>query len=137
MNSTIWYEEGNTPKRNTRIIDLINNETKERWKQEEEERKKPRRELTPEELEQNSKLRKSNIKDFIVERTPEETGDVFKQQVKAEYNNVLERINNGETITSKDTTFKIPELQQMLRQDGIATVLTIPNRTEGYKLRKI
>lgn len=131
------YENGNTPKRKTRIIDLISDETKERWKQQEEERKKPRRELTPEELEQNSKLRKSNIKDFIVERTPEETGDVFKQQVKEHYNDILERINNGETITSKDTTFKIPELQQMLRQDGIATVLTIPNRTEGYKLRKI
>lgn len=131
------YENGNTPKRKTRIIDLISDETKERWKQQEEDRTKLRRELTPEELEQNSKLRKSNIKDFIVERTPEETGNVFKLQVKEHYNDILERINNGETITSKDTTFKIQELQQMLRQDGIATVLTIPTRTEGYKLRKI
>lgn len=131
------YENGNTPKIKTRIIDLISDETKERWKQQEEDMKKPRRELTPEELEQNSKLRKSNIKDFIVERTPEETGNVFKLQVKEHYNDILERINNGETITSKDTTFKIQELQQMLRQDGIATILTIPTRTEGYKLRKI
>lgn len=136
MNDKIWYGDGTTPKRNTRIIDLISDETKDRWKQQEEDRRKPRRELTPEELEQNSKLRKSNIKDFIVEKTPEETGDVFKQQVKAEYNNVIERINNGETLTSKDTTFKILELQQMLRQDGIATIITMPTRTEGYKIRK-
>lgn len=131
------YEDGSTPKRRTRIIDLISDETKERWKQQEEDMKKPRRELTPEELEQNSKLRKSNIKDFIVERTPEETKNAFKLQVKAHYNDIFERINNGETISSKDTTFNIPELQQMLRQDGIATILTIPTRTEGYKIRKV
>lgn len=131
------YEDGSTPKRNVRIIDLISQETKDRWKQQEEDMKKPRRELTPEELEQNSKLRKSNIKDFIVERTPEETKNVFKLQVKEHYNDIFERINNGETISSKDTTFNIPELQQMLRQDGIATVLTIPTRKEGYKIRKV
>lgn len=132
------YEDGSTPKRRTRIIDLISDETKERWKQQEEEdRNKLPRELTPEELEQNSKLRKSNIKDFIVERTPEETKNAFKLQVKAHYNDIFERINNGETISSKDTTFNIPELQQMLRQDGIATILTIPTRTEGYKIRKV
>lgn len=137
MNDKIWYGDGTTPKRNTRIIDLISDETKDRWKQQEEDRRKPRRELTPEELEQNSKLRKSNIKDFIVEKTPEELGDTFKLQAKAHYNDILERINNGETITSKDTTFGIQELQQMLRRDGIATILSIPTRTEGYKLRKM
>lgn len=136
MNDKIWYGDGNTPKRKTRIIDLISDEVKDRWKQQEEDRKKPRRELTPEELEQNFKLRKSNLKDFIVEKTPEETGDIFKQQAKAHYNDIIERINNGETITSKDTTFGIQELQQMLRRDGIATILTIPTRTEGYKIRK-
>lgn len=143
-NDIIWYGDG-TPKedtgnkvsRNTRLINLISQETKDRWKQQEEDRKKPKRDLTEEELEQNFKLRKSNLKDFIVERTPEETGDIFKQQAKAHYNDILERINNGETITSKDTNFGIQELQQMLRRDGIATILTIPTRTEGYKLRKI
>lgn len=136
MNDKIWYGDGSTPKRKTRIIDLISDEVKDRWKQQEEDRKKPRRELTPEELEQNFKLRKTNLKEFMVEKTPEETGDIFKQQAKAHYNDIIERINNGETITSKDTTFGIQELQQMLRRDGIATILTIPTRTEGYKIRK-
>ena len=137
MNDKIWYGDGTAPKRKTRIIDLISDETKDRWKQQEEDRKKPKRELTPEELDQNFKLRKSNLKDFIVEKTPEELGDTFKLQAKEHYNEVLERINNGETITSKDTTFGIKELQQMLRRDGIATILTIPTKTEGYKLRKL
>ena len=135
MNSQIWYGDGTNQKRKTRIIDLISDETKERWKQEEEERKKPKKDLSEEEIEARFKLRKTNLKDMVVVK-PIREDDVFKQQLKAEYNNVIERLNNGETISSKDTNLKIQDLQQMLRQDGIATILTIPTRTEGYKLRK-
>lgn len=139
MNNTILYENGNTPNRKTRIIDLISDETKDKWKQQEEDlrNKKP---PTPEEIRKDfEEIKNKPFKEFLVERTPEETGDIFRLQQKSSYNRLIERLNNGETIKSGDEDLfcSIPELQQDLRQKGIATVISMPTRTEGYKLRKI
>lgn len=139
MNDKIYYGDGKQPKRNTRILDLINQETKDKWKQQEEDlrNKKP---PTPEEIRKDfEEIKNKPFKEFLVERTPEETGNIFRLQQKSSYNKLIERLNNGETIKSGDEDLfcSIPELQQDLRQKGIATIITMPTRTEGYKLRKI
>lgn len=139
MNDKICYGDGTQPKRNTRILDLINQETKDKWKQQEEnlKNKKP---PTPEEIRKEfEEIKNKPFKEFLVERTPEETGNIFRLQQKSSYNKLIERLNNGETIKSGDEDLfcSIPELQQDLRQKGIATIISMPTRTEGYKLRKI
>lgn len=138
MNDKMFYGEGTSPKRNTRIIDLISDETKDKWKQQEEDlrNKKP---PTPEEIRKDfEEIKNKPFKDFMTTQS-DAPGNYLQAQAKASYDKIIERLNNGETIKSGDNDLMcpIPELQQMLRQDGIATVLTIPTRTEGYKIRKV
>lgn len=144
MNDVIWYGDG-TPKedtgnkvlRNTRLSNLISQEAKDRWKQEEEERLKPKKELSEEELAENYKLRKTNLKDMTIEKEIDPK-NVYMQQAKEKYERVKNRVLSGETISSHDEdVFSIPELQQKLRIDGIATIITLPTKSKGYTLRKM
>ena len=132
MNDKIFYGEGTSPKRNTRILDLINDETKQRWKEQEEQLSKPK---IHKDVEDVGELAKRPLKDFVIIKEP--TGS--QSQAKASYDKIIERLNNGEVIKSGDDDLMcpIPDLQQMLRQDGIATILTLPTKKEGYKLRKM
>lgn len=134
MNDKIFYGEGTPPKRNTRILDLIDDETKQRWKEQEEQLKKPRTET---DLSNARQLAKQPIKDFMTTQS-DAPGNYLQAQAKASYDKIIERLNNGETIKSGDDDLMcpIPDLQQMLRQDGITTIITIPTRKEGYKIRK-
>lgn len=135
MNNKIYYGDGTQPKRNTRILDLISQETKDRWKQQEEERAKPK---TSKDLTNIIEQAKQPLKDFVTIIEPEETGNNLLIQAKQNYNKIIERLNNGETIKSGDEDLfePIPDLQNRLRQDGITTILSLPTRKEGYKIRK-
>ena len=135
MENKTFYGDGTQPKRNTRILDLISQETKDRWKQEEEERAKPR---TSQDLTNIVEQAKRPLTDFVTITEPEETGNNLLILAKQSYNKIIERLNNGETIKSGDDDLfePIPDLQIRLRQDGITTILSLPTRTEGYKIRK-
>ena len=135
MQDKIFYGDGTQPKRNTRILDLISQETKDRWKQEEEERAKPK---TSKDLTNIVEQAKQPLKDFMTIQS-DASINYLQAQAKASYDKIIERLNNGETIKSGDDDLMcpIPDLQQMLRQDGMPTILTLPTKKEGYKLRKM
>lgn len=148
MNDVIFYGDGtqnnkpldnNGVKRNTRILDLIDDDTKKIWKEQEESGRKPR--IENDVNSSNVKeIAKQPLKDFVKIITPEQSGNVFLQQKQASYNQAKEKILNGEVLTSKDEDlpFSIRDLQQYFRQDGIATVISMPIGKNGcWKLRKM
>lgn len=139
MNDVIFYGDGTQPKRNTRLIDLIDQETKDRWKAEEEARRKGRTDIDVK-AEDVKRMAKQPLKDFVKIISPEDSGNIYLQQKQASYNRAKARVENGEVLTSKDEDLPctIKELQELFRQDGLATVISFPiGKTGSWKLRKM